>query len=461
MANITKRTNKKGELSYFIRVFVGNERTGKQIVKSMTYKPNPNYSESRAEKEAEKQAALFEEQVKSGLVAFDNKTTFEEYAIHYLETADIAPKTRLRYQQLLERINQAIGHIPLAKLQAKHLEVFYKNLQEEGIRKGAEKAAAKPSLSACIKKKFGTREAIAKAAGLSPTTITAACRGEKITVASAEAIAKVLGVDTNKLFHIATNSKPLSEQTVRHHHRLINAVLNKARKQRIIPLNVAQEVTPPRYRPKEAICLDDKQAQEIVRCLQNEEDIRIKTALLLLIYTGMRRGELMGLKWQDIEPERNLLHVRRQALYLPGEGVNEADLKTESSNRAIVYPPMIANQLNDYRKWWLQQKILHGDRWRGEANRIFIQPDGTPLNPDTINFWVKKFIQKNNLPHFTPHSLRHTFATLQIAAGVDYRTVQALTGHAQASTLLNTYSHAIKSAKAAAIDKLDHILAAR
>ena len=102
-----------------------------------------------------------------------------------------------------------------------------------------------------------------------------------------------------------------------------------------------------------------------------------------------------------------------------------------------------------------------GDAWQGEADRLFIQFDGKPVNPDTINFWIERFREKHNLQHFTPHSCRHTFASLQIAAGVDIRTLQARTGHSQASTLVNIYSNAIKTAAEAASDALDDVLTPR
>ncbi len=102
--------------------------------------------------------------------------------------------------------------------------------------------------------------------------------------------------------------------------------------------------------------------------------------------------------------------------------------------------------------------VGNGDRWKGQQQRLFVQQDGAPINPDTMNFWLDRFTRRHNLPRVTPHGLRHTFATLQIAAGVDIRTLQARTGHAQASTLTDIYTHAIKSAEAAAAEVLDNIL---
>lgn len=125
--------------------------------------------------------------------------------------------------------------------------------------------------------------------------------------------------------------------------------------------------------------------------------------------------------------------------------------------RTIKLPLFIFELLAKYHSWWAEQCLKNGDRWQG-CDRLFTQDNGKPINPDTINYWLNKFIEKNSLQHFTPHSLRHTFATLQIAAGVDLRTLQSRTGHAQASTLVNIYSHALKSAEAAASEALDNML---
>jgi len=99
-----------------------------------------------------------------------------------------------------------------------------------------------------------------------------------------------------------------------------------------------------------------------------------------------------------------------------------------------------------------------GDYWKGRSERLFIQHNGKPLFPDTVNYWLKRFCKENGFAHINPHALRHTFATLQLTAGVDIRTLQSRTGHSQASTLTNIYSHVISSAQIKAVQKLDDVL---
>ena len=135
MANITKRTSKTGEVSYRIRAFAGEKADGTQILKSLTWKPTPNMTERQIQKELERQTVMFEEKIKQGVIAYDGSIKFSEYADIWLENAQIAPKTRETYGFLLVRVNQAIGHLKLQNIQAHHLEAFYKNLKEDGVKR--------------------------------------------------------------------------------------------------------------------------------------------------------------------------------------------------------------------------------------------------------------------------------------------------------------------------------------
>jgi hypothetical protein len=174
VANITKRTNKAGGTSYLIRAYAGEKSDGKQITKSMTWKPPTGMRPSAADKQAEKEAVLFEERVRSGIVSIDGKTKFEEYAARWMDTAEIAPKTREQYVYLLCRINKAIGHIPLEKLSADHVEAFYKNLREAGVKDSG--YAESSTLDEKRKTLKLTIAKLAELSGVSRDTISVACK---------------------------------------------------------------------------------------------------------------------------------------------------------------------------------------------------------------------------------------------------------------------------------------------
>lgn len=208
----------------------------------------------------------------------------------------------------------------------------------------------------------------------------------------------------------------------------------------------------------EARYLTDEEAQRFLAALLEEPDIRIKTALVLDLFTGARRGELCGLEWSDVDMKEKTISIRRASQYISGQGVIEVPTKNDSSMRVVEVSGFVVGILTGYRQWWVEHRLKWGADWQGEKERLFIKDNGAPIFPDTINRWLNKFIERNELPKITPHGLRHTFATLQITAGVDLRTLQSRTGHAQASTLLNTYSHVIKNAQSKAAAALDEVL---
>lgn len=458
MANITKRHGKDGSLSYLIRVFLDENGEGRQHTKSKTWRPAPGMKEATADKQAEKQAVLFENQVKRGLLAYDSRTTLGEYAKHWIENEPLAPKTRERYWELYKRINAALGHIKLEKLQARHLEAFYKNLAESGVNKRAAYAQSE-KLGPLLKKRGLSRDALGKLARVAASTVSMAARGERVSQKTAAKIAGALEIPVGELFTLHDSEKPLSDKTIQHHHRLLSAILEKAKRERLVPFNVAREhATAPKVQRKEAVYLDDEEARRFLSAVLEERDIRKKAAFVVLLFTGLRRGELCGLSWQDIDEEEQIIHVVRASQYQQGKGVVEVPTKNVSSVWAVKVPAFVIEVLQEYRAAWNRQRLAWGDAWQGEAGRLFVQHDGKPINPDTINYWLNEFLKRHGLEHITPHSLRHTFATLQIAAGVDIRTLQARTGHAQASTLVNIYSHALKSAQEAASDALESVL---
>lgn len=463
MANITPRKNKDGSTSFLIRVYVDENSSGKQKFKSMTWKPPAGMAEKKTQKELQKAAALFEEQVKKGLVAFDGNTTFAEYSTEWIKhasTSGLAARTLENYTDLLRRINAGIGHIRLSKLEARHIKEFEAQLLETGSKR-AGGYAVDNGFSDMLKSAGLPKAEAARHSGVSASTISAACSGKHIQIDIAEKLAAAFGTDPEKVFKFHKVSAALSDKTVLHHHRLISRILSSAKRERLIPFNVASEhMQPPKVQRKEAKYLDDEQARRLVDLLFSEKDIRIRTAILLSLYTGVRRGELCGLEWKDIDSERGIINVVRASQYQRGKGVVTVPTKNASSERAIKVPKIVFDILEEYKEYYNSLREQFGTAWT-ETDRIFVRIDkapGKPINPDTINFWLDNFIEKNELEHFTPHSLRHTFATLQISAGVPIRVLQARTGHSQASTLVNIYSHAIKSADEVATEALDNML---
>ena len=463
MANITKRMHKNGTASYYIRVLVERDSDGNQIVKTTTWNPpltksGKPMSESAADKEAEKQAVLFEESVRSGVVSVDGKTKFADYAAHYIEVSELAAKTREQYNYCLVRTNKAIGHLPLEKIRAEHIQRFLVNLREDGI-KGVERFASSSTFEDERKKAGMTQRKLSELTGLCVDTIVCAARGKNVKVETARKLCAALEKPLAEVFTVQEHSGKLADRTIKHHHGFIRAVLAAAKQARIIPHNVASEfMKPPKLPRKNVRYLDDDEARQFLAAIKAETDKRLKAAFVLFLFSGIRRGELCGLEWQDIDFQNQTITVSRASQYQEGKGVTEVTTKNKTSDRQIDVTAFVIAVLIEYRQWWRENKMNLGDQWQGEKERLFIQGNGKPISPDTINHWLRKFIKKNDLPYITPHGLRHTFSTLQITAGVDLRTLQERTGHSNASTLLDIYSHAIKSAQKNAALALDYVL---
>jgi integrase len=179
--------------------------------------------------------------------------------------------------------------------------------------------------------------------------------------------------------------------------------------------------------------------------------------ITLFLYTGMRRGELCGLEWKDIDFNNGLIDINKSSLYLADKGVFQDDTKNFSSKRVIKVPDQALCLLKDYKQTQGSEKLKLGSKW-DEHGKIFTQWNGKPIHPDSVTGWFHDFIDRNRLPYISVHSLRHTNATLLIASGVDLRTVSKRLGHANMTTTGNIYTHAIQSADERAAEALGDIL---
>jgi integrase len=248
----------------------------------------------------------------------------------------------------------------------------------------------------------------------------------------------------------------LAPKTVLEHYRLIRKLLATAVKWQLLEQNVAIRADPPKVPYKESKYLNKDQTLKMFELLENEP-IKYKTMIILLVYTGIRRGELCGLEWKDIDFENRTMHIVRSSQYIGNATIITKEPKTKSSIRKISLSNTACILLRQYKAWQNQEKLKLGDRWT-EHGRLFTQWDGNPISPDTITDWFGKFIKRSNLPHVTLHSLRHTNATLMIAEGTDVCTVSQRLGHSNTSTTLNIYAHALKSKDQEAAKMLDNLL---
>jgi integrase len=166
---------------------------------------------------------------------------------------------------------------------------------------------------------------------------------------------------------------------------------------------------------------------------------------------------LLGLEWKDIDFQNHIISVRRTSQYLPKRGIFTKGTKNDSSIRVLKLSDIVFDLLREYRQWQTEERLKVGSQWQ-TTDRLFTAWNGSPMHPDNLTGWFETFIKRTDLPYVSIHNLRHTNATLMIASGADIRTVSKRLGHAQTTTTLNIYSHAIQSADEAAAASLGNIL---
>ena len=445
MAYIEPRKNKNGEItSYRIIVSDGMDLDGKQIRRIMTWSPAPNMSPRQIEKELNAVAAKFEEQIEYGyqLDAQQTLADYIEYVLELKERTGIAPRTLDRYRSLKPRIFMKLGQI-----RPQHLNSFYKDLAAPGERDSQEKAVAKKNLEAEIQKQYRSKAAFSNAVKLSASTVNRAIRREPITMETAQKIADGLHHEWKRLFSPAKNCRPLSDKTILEYHGFLSTVFAQAEKELLIPYNPAAKATPPRAEEPERDFYEPDELQAILAALE-DAPLKWKTITYLLIDTGCRRGEIMGLKWSSVDLENGIITIERALLYTPSLGVYEGPTKTRKIRAVRISSPTVA-LLRQHKAAQQRLKEQNGDRWI-ETGYVFTTDCGNHMTPDSITQWLAKFSETHNLPHIHPHALRHTAASTMIASGIDLVTTARELGHANATTTATIYAHSIAKAQAKA-----------
>ena len=185
--------------------------------------------------------------------------------------------------------------------------------------------------------------------------------------------------------------------------------------------------------------------EQLQSFLREAKDSGVFELYYLELATGLRRGELLGLKWEDIDLERGDLRVKRQIARINGEVV-EAPLKTKNAYRTLPLARDTVDVLDQ------QKKKVGASPW------VFPGPTGGPMSPDSVLHMLHRVLKRAGLPRVRFHDLRHTFATLALQNGVDVKTVSGMLGHYSAGFTLDTYAHVTTSAQRQAAEAMEHVL---
>ena len=247
----------------------------------------------------------------------------------------------------------------------------------------------------------------------------------------------------------------LSPKTVHNVHVMLHKALHDAVRWNYLPRNVAQFADPPRQ-TSSGKAMRAWSPGELRSFLQLVEKDPHFAAWVLAANTGMRRGEVLGLRWQDIDFDRRRLAIRQTIISIDYQ-VEISEPKTARGRRSIALDSGTVTALRSHRVAQNQQKLKLGEAYQ-DFGLVFCREDGTPIHPDRFTQMFDKHVKESGLPRIRLHDLRHTHATLALAAGIHPKVVSERLGHSTVAFTMDVYSHAIPSMEAEAAETIANLV---
>ena len=421
---------KRGK-NYQITVSCGYDIYGKKLIETASFTPDPTRTEKQQERDLQEFARKFEDEVKNGLAQDGRKITFKAFSERWLAeyaANNLQPGTVTKYAQELEsKIYPAIGHLKLADLKPGILNSFFAGLTKDGARLDGKPGGY-------------SKASITKTRNVVSAILRTATEWELIDRNPCEKVKLSAGVET------AEHIKFFTPEQAKNFLSYIEAPysLKITSHQRIDDTGISYTV-------------GDYE-------IHKELSEQIRVLFHLAIYTGLRKGEILALEFSDVDFDLDTINITKAATIVKGKQVCKQP-KTRMSVRTITIPHDLTLRISALKKSREQFVASVGDFWQGD-DWIFVQDNGQMMNYSTPYQALQDVLRRYNadkspedqLPVIPFHGLRHTAATLLIAAGVDVRTISARLGHALTSTTLNIYIHALKESDHKAADAVSALL---
>ena len=428
MASIRERNG-----SYQITVSCGRDIYGRKIRETITFTPDPSLTPKKREKAVDEYARNFEAQVLNGIVMDGRKITLQEFVTRWKEEfakQKLEPGTLERYMQELDgKVLPVLGNLKLTELRPANLNSFFLSLSKDGARKDGKKGGYS---KATIMKTFNVVSSVLHTAVDWEVIDHNPC--DKVRIKAEDPADKI------KFF--------TPEQAA--------IFLDYIEKPYVIKTKGHQRV-------------DDTGKSYTVGDYESMKMLpdQFRVLFNLAIFAGLRKGELLALRWPDIDFERDTISVSKSISLVNNKPVCKPP-KTKTSNRVVSIPEFLTGRLRNLKASQLRYRLSLGDYWKGE-DWLFIQDDGRLMNYSTPYHVFQNILKRYNadkspeeqLPLIPFHGLRHTSATLLIASHQDIKTIQARMGHAEASTTLNIYAHALQESDKKAADALESLLSSQ
>ena len=388
----------RGKNVWLIVLELGKDDTGKRLRDTSTFHGYKG--------QAEEEMVRLLRKITTGTYVANSRMTVAEYLKHWLAAyakPSVGERTYERYEGIVtQHLTPGLGRHKLAKLRPLQIQAYYAEALESGRYRRERKSERVHSKKDDV-----------------PETVKTG----------------------------------LSAQTVVHHHRVLREALRQAVKWQMLSVNPADAVQPPRAEHKEIRALDEDGTANLLRSLEGSPMCLPAT---VAVGTGLRRGELLGLRWQDVDLKAGKLAVR-QNLQQTRDGLLFKSPKTAKGSRSLSLMPSTVEALRAHKRAQAARRLEKGPAYR-DHDLVLCEDDGSPWSPNRFSAqWHKAMREKGRSVRF--HDLRHTHATLLLRQGTHPKVVSERLGHATIGITLDTYSHVLPDMQDEAAKRLDGVLA--
>lgn len=251
----------------------------------------------------------------------------------------------------------------------------------------------------------------------------------------------------------------LSGRTIQIHYKLISAILSKAVQWEFIDDNPCRRVDTPKAKSKKIPIYDEPTLLKFLNLLLTKAKLKYQAFFLLALTSGLRRSEILGLRWKDISFEKSFLRVNQVGVRVQGKGIEyKDDTKTTESSAPVPISPFTLTILQQLKA---EQALIRGkadDKWHDKAGILFTTTEGKPMLPSSFGHWLTKFTTKHNLPAIGVHAFRHMAATCALDRGFDLKFVSNFIRHADIGTTGNIYAHVLPAKNQQLVASLDELV---
>jgi len=471
MAHIQYKENKRGVLVARIQVSGKIPGTGMPKIYVKTIKNDTGLTETKFKKFVNKTAFEFEDEVANIYKDNEKSTrlgilTFPKLAEEWLSTIDanLSHNYFLRASAVVKLFNDYLETVglynrPVTDIHVRDVQLFI-NSFSKGYVRGKHLVKLKKPLPARVNfRELDRLNIINRCSSYSMNN-----RDMAINIETAKAICSHYNIRLNSYFEDVSEVVKYSPETIKGYRRLLRTIFNEAVRYEWITKNpvcstkigaTSGNVSLRAVDEKEVYSL--KETQDFLKALDAlpEEFINKKVPVKIMLLTGLRIGEVCGLKWSDVDFDKKVLHVRRNRLVSPIKGIYEKEPKTKTSKRTVPIPKALMDDLKEYWDWFemADYDFAHKLDQYYLATTIYREP----VYPHSIGNWLTNFQAKNGFKHVSCHGLRHTYCSILLAKNVPLQTVSRYMGHSDSSVTLQVYTHFIPDTQERAVDALDSI----